>query len=128
MSSFVTFEKFGAAKVVVMVENGQTVVAPFAAGDGYVWMVGSAAYDFAAGVTEDITVKAVKANVCDVKIVSTGAVTAEETVTVAEGSAFDFSTLEKAGYDFVVISEEGKVITELTVVGETTLNVIYTQR
>ena len=49
-------------------------------------------------------------------------------MTVGEGEAFDFSALEKDGYDYIVLSDEGQVISELTVVGKTTVNVIYTQR
>jgi protein tyrosine/serine phosphatase len=126
--AFVTFEKFGTQKVVKAVALGETVAAPFEAGEGYTWTVDGQAFDFAMAVSGDITVKAVKANTYDVTVVSTGAVTAEETVTVVEGEAFDFATFEKSGYDFVVISSEGQVITSLTVSENTTINVIYVQR
>ncbi|MBO5736780.1 MAG: tyrosine-protein phosphatase, partial [Clostridia bacterium] len=123
--SFVTFEKFGTAKVLTLVGANETVAAPFEAGEGYVWTVNGQAYDFTATVTADMTIKASKANAYTVNVLSTGAVNAQESVTVNEGGAFDFSTLAKAGYDFVVISSEGKVITELTVAENTTINVIY---
>jgi hypothetical protein len=91
-------------------------------------MLNGQAYDPTAAVTSDIIVKATKANTCEVTLLSTGAITAQETVTVGEGAAFDFTRLAKEGYDFVVISGEGKIITELTVLENTTLNVIYTQK
>lgn len=107
---------------------GETVAAPFDAGEGYTWTVDGEAFDFATAVTGDVTVKAVKETSYTVTVVSTGAVTAEETVTVGAGEAFDFASLEKSGYDYVVISGDGQVITSLTVSGNTTINVIYMQR
>ena len=86
------------------------------------------AFDFATAISGDITIKAVESKVYEVKIVSTGAVTAEETVMVGEGEAFDFSTLAKEGYDYIVLSNEGQIINELTVCEKTTINVIYVQR
>lgn len=126
--AFVTFEKYGTAKVVKAVALGETVAAPFDAGEGYTWTVDGEAFDFATAVTGDVTVKAVKETSYTVTVVSTGAVTAEETVTVGAGEAFDFASLEKSGYDYVVISGDGQVITSLTVSGNTTVNVIYMQR
>lgn len=126
--SFVRFDQFGVETVVKVVANGETVE-EISAGDGYVWTVNGSSYDFNAEVSEDITLKAVKANTYKVKVLSTGAVDAEETlITVEEGAAFDFADLEKDGYNFIVISDEGKVITELTVSRETTLNVVYLQK
>ena len=126
--AFVTFEKFGTAKVTKTVSIGETVEAPFESGEGYAWMADGEAFDFTAVIDGDITVKAVKENAYEVKIVATGAVIEETTVTVGEGEAFDFSTLAKDGYDYIVLSNEGRVITELTVSGKTTVNVIYSQR
>ena len=126
--AFVTFEKFGTTKVLKVVASGETVEAPFAAGEGYAWTVNGQVYDFTAAVTEDMVVQATKPHAYEVTILSTGAITAQETVAVSEGAAFDFATLAKEGYDFVVISGDGKVITELTVLENTTLNVIYTKK
>lgn len=125
--SFVKFEKFGVETVVKTVANGETVE-EIDAGEGYVWTLDGTAYDFNAEVSEDITLKAVKATTYEVKVVSTGAVDTQETViTVAEGTAFDFADLQKDGYEFIVISDAGEVITELTVSRKTTLNVVYVQ-
>ncbi len=126
--AFVTFEKYGETKVVDVVRVGETVEAPFEAGEGYVWSVNGEAFDFAVGVSGDITIQALQMQAYEVKVVSTGAITAEESVMVQEGKAFDFAILERSGYDFIVLSDEGKVLTELTVNGATTINVIYSQR
>ena len=126
--AFVTFEKFGTMKAVQVVKVGETVEAPFEAGEGYEWIVGGEGFDFATAVSGDITIQAVQTKAYEVKILSTGAITAEESVMIKEGEAFDFDLLEKDGYDFIVISNEGKVITELTVAGQTTINVIYTKK
>lgn len=126
--AFVTFEKYGEKKVVSVVRAGETVEAPFEAGEGYEWIVNGELYDFAVAVNGDITIQAVQSNACAVKILSTGAIKTEETLTVQEGEAFDFALLEKSGYDFVVLSSEGKVLTELTVSTATTINVIYTEK
>ena len=126
--SFVTFEKFGTAKVLTLVGANEKVTAPFEAGEGYVWMVDGQEYDFDAIVTKDMTVKAIKPITYEVTINATGAFTSQETVTVSEGATFDLTSLEKSGYDCIVISDEGQVITELTVVENTTLNVIYLQK
>ena len=125
--NFVKFEKFGAETVVKAVEFGETVE-EINAGDGYVWTLDGQTYDFSAEVSEDITLKAVKSAVYQVKVVSTGAVDAQETViTVAEGAEFDFSCLHKDGYSFIVISDTGEIITELTVTRKMTINVVYSQ-
>ncbi len=126
--AFVTFEKFGVTRVVKTIGIGETVNAPFEAGEGYGWTVDGQAFDFATAISGDITIKALKTKVYEVKIVSMGAVTSEETVTVAEGEAFDFSTLAKDGYDCIVISDEGQILTSVTVNRNMTLNVIYTHR
>ena len=114
--------------MVKTVSLNDRVEAPFEAGEGYAWTVDGQDFDFAAAICGDVTIKAVQAKVYEVKIVSTGAVTAEETVTVGEGEAFDFSTLAKEGYDYIVLSDEGQIINELTVYEKTTVNVIYVQR
>lgn len=125
--SFVKFEKFGAETVVKAVANGETVD-EINAGEGYVWTLDGQAYDFNAEVSEDITLKAVKATTYEVKVVSTGAIDTQETIiTVAEGAAFDFADLQKDGYEFIIISDTGEVVTELTVSRKTTLNVVYVQ-
>ena len=125
--SFVKFEKFGAETVVKAVANGETVE-EINAGEGYVWTLDGQAYDFNAEVSEDITLKAVKATTYEVKVVSTGAIDTQETIiTVAEGAAFDFADLQKDGYEFIIISDTGEVVTELTVSRKTTLNVVYVQ-
>ena len=111
-----------------MLANGEKASAPYDAGEGFTWTVNGLAYDFATEVNGDITIAATKPNGYEVKVLSTGAITSQETVTVGEGVALDFSAFEKSGYDFVVVTEEGKVITELTVVEATTINVIYTKR
>ena len=85
-------------------------------------------FDFATKISGDITIQAVPAKACAVKILSTGAITSEETVLVQEGETFDFALLEKEGYNFVVISDDGQLITELTVANQTTINVIYSER
>ena len=126
--AFVTFEKFGTTKVLKVVTSGDMVKMPFEAGEGYTWTVNGQAYDFTAAVTEDMLVKATKANAFEVTVLSTGAITSQKTVMVGEGAAFDFASLAQDGYDFVVISDEGKVITELTVLENTILNVIYTKK
>ena len=126
--AFVTFEKFGTEKVVKAVRYGEKVEGPFDIEDGYVWTVSGVAYDFTAGVDEDLTIKAVEKKYYRINIVSTGAINSLETVTVNEGDRFDFATLQKDGYEFTVVSEEGKVITELTVVGNSTINVIYIKK
>ncbi len=126
--AFVTFEKFGTAKVVEVIKLGETVEAPYEAGEGYVWTVNNQVYDFATAINGDMIVKAVQPKTYEVKILSTGAISSQETVTVNEGAAFDFATLQKGGYEVIVLSSEGKVITELTVVENTTLNVIYIQK
>ena len=113
-------------KIVKAVKYGETVDAPFDVDDGFLWTVGGVAYDFALGVDSDITIKALEQNSYEIKIVSTGAINSCETVTINEGEAFDFSTLQKDGYDFTVVSDEGKVITKLIVVENSTINVIYT--
>ena len=125
--SFVTFEKFGAKRVVQMLGVGEKAQMPYEAGEGYTWTVNGQVYDFTKAVEGDMLIQATKAQTYTVKIIATGAVTSEETVTVNAGETFDFTSLEKDGYDYIVLSDEGKIITELTVVGNTTLNVIYVQ-
>ena len=126
--AFVTFEKYGTTKTVQVVELNGTVEAPFAAGEGYEWIVNGEVFDFATKISGDITIQAVPTKACAVKILSTGAITSEETVLVQEGETFDFALLEKEGYNFVVISDDGQLITELTVANQTTINVIYSER
>lgn len=123
--SFVTFEKFGTARVVQMLGAGETATMPFEAGEGYTWTVNGQAYDFTATVEGDMVIQATKVKPYAVKIIATGALTSEETVMVNAGESFDFTSLEQNGYDYIVLSDEGKIITELTVAGNTTLNVIY---
>ena len=127
--AFVTFEKYGVQKVVKAVPTGGKVEAPFEAGDGYVWTLNDKTYDFADSVAGDITLIAVATDtVYKVNIVSTGAIVSENTVTVKAGGSFDFSELAKDGYDFIVLSDEGKVLTELKVVENSTINVVYRQK
>ena len=126
--SFVKFEKFGVKTILLAVENGETVEAPYDAGNGYVWTDGGLVYDFTASVDEDITVKALKTATCEVDVYFTGDITEQRTITVVEGASFDFSIIQAEGYDYTVISDEGKVINELTVNGKTTINVVCIQK
>ncbi|MBP5467197.1 MAG: hypothetical protein J6Y43_06530, partial [Clostridia bacterium] len=123
--AFVAFEKFGTAKVVKVVRCGETVEAPFDVSDGFLWTVDGVAYDFTSAIDRDMTVKALKKKSYEINVVSTGAINSQKTVIVNEGDSFDFSTLHKDGYDFTIVSDEGRVITELTIVGKSTINVIY---
>ena len=125
--NFVTFEKYGVKKVVAVVANDATVSEPFDAGEGYVWTVNGAAYDFDAAVSEDITVKALKAETYTVTVNAIGA-DANGSFKVNAGSPFDFNNLNKDGYDFIVVSAEGRIITSLTPNSDITLNVIYKRK
>lgn len=122
--AFVSFEKYGTERVNKIVRRGEKVEKPYE-DDGFTWMKGSEIYDFNLGVEDDMTLVAIKEETYEIKIISTGAITSESFITLNKGESLDFSTLQKEGYKYTVISDEGRIITSLTADRKMTINVIY---
>ena len=124
--AFVTFENYGVKTQVAVVVCGEKVVAPYTLEEGTKWMINGAEFDFETVIEEDITLTATKAEYCTVTVkpVAGGE---SYTVQVLKGGAFDFSTLEKDGYNVMVFTENGEIVTSYTVEKDCVLNVLYTK-
>ena len=124
--AFVTFENYGVKTQVAVVVCGGKVVAPYALEEGAAWTLNGKAFDFETIIKQDITLTATKAEYCTVTVkpVAGGE---SYTVQVIKGNAFDFSTLEKEGYNVMVFTENGELVTSYIVETDCVLNVLYTK-
>ena len=122
--SFVKFVCEGKEHTISIVENGNTVSAPYSLDDGFVWFIGDEVWNFNEPIVQDTVITAKKS----VKIKVTVNNTMDNTqydVYVDLGKSFDFSVLQKQRYSYKVISDEGIVISEMIALRDCVINVIY---
>ncbi len=126
--SIVTFNKYGVKNELILVKNGETVEAPYVLENGYSWTLDGVTFDLSTPVNSDLTLKAVKEEVYNVKINKTGDIKEVKNIEVKSTEVFDISSLAVDGYSFIVVTSNGKVgVKNLTIDSDCVINVIYTK-
>ena len=125
--AFVKIKATGHKDICMMVDKGSVITAPYALDDAFDWYSNGNQFDFATAINETTFIYADYAIKHLVTIHFTGISKQDETLLIKNNETISFNSYKLKGFKMVAISDEGRAVTELVVIRDTYVNIVYSK-
>ena len=123
--AFVKIEAIGHKDVSLMVNKGSKINAPYELDDGLSWFANNETFDFNNPINETTYIYADYAMKYIVTIHFVGTIKEDEILRLNYGETISLNKYAIDGFDMIILSDEGKELTDFTVTRDAYINIIY---